>query len=84
MISLPQRFILGSSIAVGTDIYIVGGYTYGANWTQQKCIYKYNTLNNSITQMRDIPYGFAYGRTVYYNGDICAYALRYFCSRNSH
>ena len=45
---IPYNFYCGSAIAIGTDIYLLGG-----NYTQYN--YKYNTLTDSYTEMSPLP-----------------------------
>ena len=50
---IPYRFYNGSAVAVGTDIYLLGGYE------SLKYTYKYNTLTDTYTQLANIPYNFS-------------------------
>ena len=61
---IPYDFFSGSAVAIGTDIYILGGNN---NYTRA---YKYNTLTNTYTQLTDIPYDFYNGSAVAIGTDI--------------
>ena len=50
---IPYIFDCGSAVAIGTDIYLLGGIS-----SSQKTNYKYDTTANTYTQMTNIPYGF--------------------------
>ena len=49
--SIPISFSESSAVAIGTDIYLLGG-TSTTTWTRN---YKYNTLTNTYTQLTNIP-----------------------------
>lgn len=74
---LSQITSLGSSVTVGTDIYIFGGYAGNSPTPQQKA-YKYDTLTDTLTSLLDIPYKFAQHRSVEYNGDIFLFGGMYY------
>ena len=61
---IPYDFLGGSAVAIGTDIYLLGG-TYTATNN-----YKYDTLLEGYTQLTNIPYDFAYGSVVAIGTDI--------------
>lgn len=48
-------WVQGKAVAVGTDIYILGN---NADESQRTDNYKYDTVNNTLTKMADIPYPF--------------------------
>lgn len=62
---------VGSAIAVGTDIYILGGESNGS----RVCNCKFNTLTNTYTRMTDIPYDFMGCSAVAVNNDIYLFGL---------
>lgn len=47
-----------SSYAVGTDVYVAGG------WSQNTLFYKFNTLNNTWTQLTSLSFGQTYMSTL--------------------
>ena len=56
--NLPHNIYQSScAVSIENDIYIFGGY--GSE--NYKKAYKYNTLNNTYTQLTDIPYSFQTG-----------------------
>ena len=61
---IPYNFYYGSAVAIGTDIYILGG---SGNYIRA---YKYNTLTNTYTQLTNIPYSFYQGSAVVIGTDI--------------
>ena len=62
--SIPYDFFSGSAVAIGTDIYLLGG---DSSKTKN---YKYNTLTDTYTQLTDIPYQFYQGAAVAIGTDI--------------
>lgn len=62
--TLPSKFYNGSVVAIGTNIYILGGRY---NSTQN---IKYDTLTNTYTELKKIPYGFSNGSAVVVNNEI--------------
>mgnify|MGYP003319910308 FL=1 len=50
---VPYEFYSGSAIAMGTDIYLLGGFSSGTT------AYKYDTLTDTYTQTVTIPYSFS-------------------------
>lgn len=67
----PYSIGYGSIATVGTDIYLFGGNsggsapTYGNNYA-----YKYDTLNDTYTQLANIPYNFRNGSATSVGTDI--------------
>ena len=61
---IPYDFFSGSAVAIGTDIYLLGGDGSGTN------NYKYNTLTNTYTRLADISYNFYQGVAVAIGTDI--------------
>ena len=61
---IPYMFVQGSVVAVGDDIYLLGGSN------SKKYNYKYDTTTNTYTKMTDIPYKFSKGSAVYIGNDI--------------
>ena len=66
MTDIPYRFYEGSAVAIGTDIYLLGGDTS----PHYKYNYKYDTTTNTYTKMADIPSGFSIGSAVAIGNDI--------------
>ena len=64
MADIPYEFRRGSAVAIGNNIYLLGGYDHRKN------NYKYDTTANSYTKMADIPYNFHYGSAVAIGNDI--------------
>ena len=62
--NIPYGFANGSAVAIGTDIYLLGGN--GSNRNN----YKYNTLTDTYTQLANTPYAFDYGSAVAIGTDI--------------
>ena len=62
---IPYYFYQGSVVAIGTDIYLLGG-----SGTARNNNYKYNTLTDTYTQLTSIPYEFIYGSAVAIGTDI--------------
>ena len=56
--AIPYGFSGGSAVAIGTDVYLLGGQ---GNYT---AAYKYDTLTDTYTQLTNIPYDFSYGSAV--------------------
>ena len=56
--NIPYGYMHGSAVTIGTDIYLLGGANSGTY------NYKYDTLTNSYTQLKDIPYQFYNGSAV--------------------
>ena len=63
---IPYDFYLGSAVAIGTDIYLLGS----SNNSYYKYNYKYDTTTNTYTQNSDIPYNFNCGSAVAIGTDI--------------
>ena len=55
---ISYDFYRGSAVAIGTDIYLLGGYNSNTN------NYKYDISTNTYTQNTDIPYDFCEGSAV--------------------
>jgi len=64
--NIPYEFYNGSAVAVGTDIYLLGGNSTTTN----KNNYRYDTLTDTYTKMTDIPYEFYNGSAVAVGTDI--------------
>ena len=62
--SVPYYFYNGSTVAVGTDIYLLGGTN------SKRYNYKYDTLTNTYTRMTNIPYEFYTGSVAVVGTDI--------------
>ena len=60
---IPYMFYYGSAVAIGTDIYLLGGSSSQNN-------YKYDILTDTYTQLKNIPYTFHYGDAVAIGTDI--------------
>lgn len=56
-VTLPQTLFGTCACTIGTDIYILGGRTDGASTTIQKTVYKFNTVDQTITQCGNLTYG---------------------------
>ena len=57
MTDIPYDFYYGYAIAIGTDIYLIGGYSSDAYYRNGSITcYRYDTLNDSYTKMKDLPY----------------------------
>ena len=73
--SIPSEYDArcNRSVSVGTDIYLLGYYSYSTmstNPTFSKCNYKFDTLTNTFTKMTDIPFLFGRGGAVSIGTDI--------------
>lgn len=72
--TLPAKRCLGRAVAIGTDIYHIGGKT-GSSSSGTKNIYKFDTLTNTITESITGPiacrenYVAAIGTDIYIIGD---------------
>lgn len=64
--NIPYDFYLGSAVAIGTNIYLFGGYPSDS----RKLAYKYDTLTDTYTKLTDIPYSFYNGSVVAIGTDI--------------
>jgi hypothetical protein len=61
---IPYSFYYGSAVAIGTDIYLLGGS--GSNTKA----YKYDTITGTYTQLTNIPYNFYKASAVAVGTDI--------------
>lgn len=73
-VDYPIPFYSGSSIANGTDIYIIGGYNDG-NSTWVSRVTKFNTLTNTMSNLKSLPTGLNGGVTAIFNGQYIDYML---------
>ena len=57
--SIPYVFNGSSAVVIGTNIYIIGGYL-DDKYEATKQMYKYDTINNTYTQLLDTirPFGY--------------------------
>ena len=53
--NIPWYFKKGSAVAIGTDIYLLGGNEGDGRYIYN---YKYDTVTNKYTKLKDIPYNF--------------------------
>ena len=77
---IPYDYRDGSTVAIGTDIYLFGGRAGNS-------AYKYNTLTDTYTQLTDVPYTMVFsgivaiGTDIYLfgsgNGSASQYAYKY-------
>ena len=65
MTNIPYSFKSGSAVAIGNDIYILGGSD-----NIRKYNYKYDTTTDTYTQMTNIPYEFYNGSATSIGTDI--------------
>jgi len=56
--AIPYSFSGGSVVAIGTDVYLLGGNSSALS------TYKYDTLADTYTKLSNIPYQFSYGSAV--------------------
>ena len=56
--AIPYQFYSGSAVAIGTDVYLLGGSGNAA------IAYKYDTLTDTYTRLTNIPYQFYSGSAV--------------------
>ena len=70
--NIPYDFCEGSAVAIGNDIYLLGGRS-----DYNKYNYKYDATNDSYTKNKDIPYGFWSSSAVLVNKDIYILGSRY-------
>ena len=75
--NIPYGFVYGSAVAIGTDIYLLGGSISQNN-------YKYNTLTDTYTQLANIPYDFYYGDAVAIGTDIYLLGGSYGSENNNY
>ena len=66
--SRPYEFMGGSTVAVGTNIYTLGGGSN--NYNKPYYNYKYDIINNTWTKMTDIPFNLFYGSATVIGTDI--------------
>ena len=64
MTDIPYEFYSGSAVAIGNDIYLLGG---GSSRTNN---YKYDTTTNTYNKLTDIPYELSSGSAVAIGNDI--------------
>ena len=68
---IPYDFYEGCAVAIGTDVFLIGGYKSLTN------MYKYDTLNNTYTKLSDIPFSFYNGKAVAIDTDIYMFGSSY-------
>ena len=79
---IPFDFSYSSVVAVGTDIYILGGE---ANKNNQKYNYKYDTLTDTYTKLTDIPFKFeGTNSAVAIDDDVYLFNSSYYASEGSY
>lgn len=70
-----------NAVAVGTDIYLLGGGPGGSG--DRVYMHKYNTLTNTYTRMKDLPYNFynaaatAVGTDIYFTSNSVTQFTKY-------
>ena len=75
---IPYGFYLGSAVAIGNDIYLLGGNGSKTN------NYKYDTTTNTYTQNKSIPYDFNCGSAVAIGTDIYLLGCKYYSDYNKY
>lgn len=70
IIDIPYDFYLGSTVSIGTDIYLLGGVS-----GKEKSFYKFDTITKEFNPLQSLPYSFSYNSaisinsTIYFFGD---------------
>lgn len=64
--NIPYDFTEGSTVAIGTNIYLFGS----AVSSSRKYAYKYNTITNQYVKLDDMPYEFYDGNALVLNSNI--------------
>ena len=73
MKDIPYDFYYGSAVAIGTYVYLFGGYPS----PYYNYAYKYDTLTGTYTQLRNIPYVFYCGSAVAVGTDVYLFGSYY-------
>ena len=78
MTDISYKFYNGSVVAIGNDIYLLGGTWGGYN------NYKYDIITDTYNKNKDIPYYFYHGSAVNINNDIYLFGSTFESSSNTY